>query len=242
MAPSTVIDETNMVDVAAKAALKQAQVNGAAAERPPVADDYMYDFKYNHPLPTTDVLGVQIPRDCARDAKAFADLFLEHGVWRDKLSFTWDQRTFNFHPAILKAAQDLLPTTKASEFAFLKPAPIVNRPYEDFSQLQFVVSFETDLIIASAIIKAVLTKHGWKIYTIHTIAEQLKQFPKHAPADSHMTGTISWEAQREKDVDAADPQVLVISGGQNSLALAAWCKALGLNYLIVKHGEEISDV
>ncbi|TDZ13636.1 putative indole-3-pyruvate monooxygenase YUCCA1 [Colletotrichum orbiculare MAFF 240422] len=260
MAPSTVIDESNMVDVAAKAALKQAQVNGAAAERPPVADDYMYDFKYNHPLPTTDVLGVQIPHDCdtkveaegiveslsdalsAGDAEAFADLFLEHGVWRDKLSFTWDQRTFNFRPAILKAAQDLLPTTKASEFAFLEPAPVVDRPYEDFSQLQFVVSFETDLVIASAVIKAVLTKHGWKIYTMHTVAEQLKQFPERAPADGHMTGTISWEAQREKDVDAADPQVLVIGGGQNGLALAAWCKALGLDCLIVERGEEIGDV
>ena len=63
----------------------------------PVADDFMYDFKYNHPLPTTDVLGVKIPTDCdaqkeaegivARlskatsegDAQAFAGLFLDYG-------------------------------------------------------------------------------------------------------------------------------------------------------------------
>ena len=63
----------------------------------PVADDFMYDFKYNHSLPTTDGLGVDIPADCdaqkeaegivARlstatsegDAQAFAALFLDYG-------------------------------------------------------------------------------------------------------------------------------------------------------------------
>lgn len=63
----------------------------------PVADNFMYDFKYNHSLPTTDVLGVEIPTDCdaqkeaegivARlskatsegNAQAFAGLFLDYG-------------------------------------------------------------------------------------------------------------------------------------------------------------------
>lgn len=63
----------------------------------PVADDFMYDFKYNHALPTTDILGITIPVDCdaqkeadgivARlsqatskaDAQAFGDLFLDYG-------------------------------------------------------------------------------------------------------------------------------------------------------------------
>ncbi|GJN67510.1 hypothetical protein PLICBS_001536 [Purpureocillium lilacinum] len=266
MAPHTIADHVELrdsrVDVAAvkaKAASKQAEVNGAA-ERPPVADDYMYDFKYNHPLPTTDVLGIEIPQECdtqaeaerivkrlsdalgAGDAVRFADIFLESGVWRDKLSFTWDQRTFNFRPAILKAAQEILPTTKAFNFAFLKPAPTIDRPYDDFAQLQFVVSFETGLVVASAVIKAVLTKDGWKIYTMHTVAEQLKQFPERAPADGHMTGTVSWETQRAMEVDAADPEVLIIGGGQNGLALAARCKAIDLDCLIVERDEEIGDV
>lgn len=63
----------------------------------PVADDFMYDFKYNHSLPTTDVLGIDIPADCdaqkeaetiitnlskataEENAQAFAELFLDHG-------------------------------------------------------------------------------------------------------------------------------------------------------------------
>jgi len=68
-----------------------------ATAKPPVADDYMYDFKYNHALPTTDVLGIEIPADtdaqkeaqgivdnlsdalAKGDAQAFADLFLDYG-------------------------------------------------------------------------------------------------------------------------------------------------------------------
>ena len=80
--------------------------------------------------------------------------------------------------------------------------------------MQCVVSFETELVVASAVINSVLTKNGWKIYTMHTVAEKLKRFPEIAPNDGHMTGDISWEKQRAKDVDAADPEVLIIGGGQ----------------------------
>lgn len=139
---------------------------------------------------------------------------LRIGVWRDKLSFTWDHRTFNFKPAILKAATDLLPTTKATTFKLLNPQPNFQRPYDDYAQLQFVVSFETDLVVASAVINAILTKDGWRIYTMHTVAEKLKQFPEVSPNDGHMTGTISWEKQLAKNIDAADPEVLIIGGGQ----------------------------
>lgn len=114
----------------------------------------------------------------------------------------------------MKAATDLFPKTQATNFNFLKPAPNVARPYVDFAQLQFIVAFETALVVASAVINAVLTKDGWKIYTLHTVAEKLKQFPEIPAADGHMTGDISWEKQRAKDVDAVDPEILIIGGGQ----------------------------
>lgn len=59
-----------------------------------------------------------------------------------------------------------------------------------------------------------LTKQGWKIYTLYTVAEQLKGFPERQPADGHMNESTSWEKQRAAKVDAADPEVLVIGGGQ----------------------------
>lgn len=63
----------------------------------PVAEDFMYDFKYNYPLPTADILGVKVPADCnaqleadailanladameTGNAQRFTELFLEHG-------------------------------------------------------------------------------------------------------------------------------------------------------------------
>ncbi|KAJ5690895.1 hypothetical protein N7462_005287 [Penicillium macrosclerotiorum] len=226
----------------------------------PVADDFMYDFRYNHSLPTTDILGITIPTDCdARkeaegivtcistatsegDAKSFAELFLDYGVWRDKLSFTWDFRTFNFKETILKAATDLFTQTTARNFKFLEPAPSVSRPYPDFAQLQFAVSFETEIVLSSAVINAVLTQNGWRIYTMHTVAESLKGFPEQAVPDGHMTGITSWERQRSDAINSVDPEVLIIGGGQNGLAMAARLKALGMENLIIERTDEIGDI
>ena len=77
-----------------------------------------------------------------------------------------------------------------------------------------MVSFETEVVTASAVVNAVLTKDGWRIYNMHTVAEKLKQFPEVPPTDGHMTGAVSWEKQRAMDVDAADPKILIIGGGQ----------------------------
>jgi hypothetical protein len=96
----------------------------------------------------------------------------------------------------------------------LAPAPAVDRPFPDFSQLQFVVSFETHAVQGSAVVKMVLTKQGWRIYTMHTVAEKLQQFPEVPVSDGHMTGPISWEKQRAQDIDAVEPEVLIIGGGQ----------------------------
>ncbi|KAL4987125.1 hypothetical protein BDW68DRAFT_178185 [Aspergillus falconensis] len=77
----------------------------------------------------------------------------------------------------------------------------------------------------SGVINSVLTKDGWKIYTMHTVAEKLKQYPELPPADGHMTGPI-----------------VIIGGGQNDLALAAGCKALGMDTLIIECNESVGDV
>lgn len=69
-------------------------------------------------------------------------------------------------------------------------------------------------MVSSAVINAVFTQQGWKIYTMHTVAEKLKQFPEIPPPDGHMTGPVSWEKQRAAEIDAANPEILIIGGGQ----------------------------
>lgn len=85
----------DLVDLKSKVVVDSVELE--ASPPPPVADDFMYDFKYNHPLPTLQSLGVSIPTGCdaqeaadsivavlskamiACDAKAFGELFLDSG-------------------------------------------------------------------------------------------------------------------------------------------------------------------
>lgn len=94
---STVVESVSVIEGPALDAKSEVTVTHHEIPKPPVADDFMYDFKYNHALPTTDVLGIEIPSNCnaqveaegivknlsnamgAGDAQAFTDLFLEYG-------------------------------------------------------------------------------------------------------------------------------------------------------------------
>lgn len=85
----------DIADLKAKVVFNHVEVK--ADPKPPLADDFMYDFKYNHVLPTSDVLAKEIPTDCdakkeaeaiverlseimgSGDAQAFTTMFLEYG-------------------------------------------------------------------------------------------------------------------------------------------------------------------
>lgn len=87
--------QVDLVDVKSKVLVDHVELEASPA--PPVADDFMYDFKFNHPLPTPQSLGINIPAGCdaqqtaegivsqlskamiAGDASAFGDLFFEFG-------------------------------------------------------------------------------------------------------------------------------------------------------------------
>ena len=87
--------QVDLIDVKSKVVVDNVELEASPA--PPVADDFMYDFKYNHPLPTPQTLGISVPVGCnaqkaaedvasqlskvliAGDATAFGELFLEFG-------------------------------------------------------------------------------------------------------------------------------------------------------------------
>ncbi|KAL2810612.1 hypothetical protein BJX63DRAFT_434128 [Aspergillus granulosus] len=77
---------------------------------------------------------------------------------------------------------------------------------------------------------------------MHTVAEGLKRFPERDAPDGHMTGIISWESQRAEIINTADPEVLIIGGGQNGLAMATHLKVLGMENLIIERSNEIGDM
>ncbi|ORY26986.1 putative flavin-containing monooxygenase [Naematelia encephala] len=221
----------------------------------------MYAFKYNVELPTTTRLDTDIPEGTdagaiarevldrytaavqGKDANAYAALFLEDGVWRDKVAFTWNYRTFNGQKKIHKAAVDLLPRVHIATVALIDPAPCIARPYPDLPFVQAHFTFETDQIRASAVVNIVMTKYGPKIWTLHTAIEGLIGFPELPNRDGHMTGPVSWAEQRVLDAnfDTHQPDVLIIGGGHNGLMTAARFKALGVTCLVVEKNERIGD-
>ena len=78
MAPTAVTEplsgHVNIADLKAKVVDDHVEV--VQDHKPPVADDFMYDFKYNHSLPTLDVLGTDIAEDV--DAQAEAIILVDH--------------------------------------------------------------------------------------------------------------------------------------------------------------------
>lgn len=98
MAPTALSAPAPQVDIAdLKAKVVNNHVELVEDHKPPVADDFMYDFKYNHRLPTIDALGTDIPGatdpqaeadNLVRrleqvlgqgDAAGFAEMFLDYG-------------------------------------------------------------------------------------------------------------------------------------------------------------------
>jgi hypothetical protein len=91
----TTDSKADLTDLKAKVVVNHVELDETPP--PPVADNFMYDFKYNHPLPTIGGSAVDIPADCdaqkeaeavvARlseamgngDARSFANMFLDFG-------------------------------------------------------------------------------------------------------------------------------------------------------------------
>ncbi|CAK9785095.1 FAD/NAD(P)-binding domain-containing protein [Cutaneotrichosporon oleaginosum] len=227
-------------------------------ERKPIADDYEYDLAHGAPLPTLDILGVDIDEHddpsaigkwfldhfaaATEDAEQFTALFIPDGSWRDKVAFTWDYRTFHGTDVIRSAAADLLPLIPVSDLKLLAPATIV-RLWRDLAWIAVHFTFHTDRISASGVANLVKTKEGFKVWTLCTAIEGLLRFPEAPSHDGHPVGDLSWAEQRQTEIDFGnrDPDVVIIGGGHNGLMLAARLKALGVSSLIIERNARIGD-
>jgi cation diffusion facilitator CzcD-associated flavoprotein CzcO len=170
-------------------------------------------------------------------------LYTYIGVWRDKVVFTWEYRTFNGVSLIKSAAQDLLPRTPTRSFRVISPGATLEHPYPDLQYVQVHFAFDTDKVGASAVANLVQTKEGVKVWTLHTAIESLLDFPELPNRDGHMVGPLSWMAQRELDTrfEAQQPDVVIIGGGHNGLMMAARLKALGVPALVVERNDRVGD-
>ena len=218
----------------------------------------------NTPLPTLDRLNATLPVDVdaksvaktwfdafsthlsSGDVQSASQLFVEDAFWRDLLSLTWDFRTFSGLPTITKFLNDRLGSTKPRAFKLREDAYLsLQRPAPDLAWISFFFDFETEIGIASGIVRLVPTASGeWKAHTVFTNLEDLKGFPeKVGPLRNSSPHHEKWADGRKKEIEFADkdPTVLIIGGGQSGLGLAARLKALDVATLVVEKNARIGD-
>ena len=226
----------------------------------------------DYPLPTLDRLGVSPSSlSTAIDTKAIASswlsslenaasasppsisgilaLLLPDGFWRDMFALTWDIRTFAGHDKIGKFLEDRLALNKVKGFKLKEDfPPKLARPFEDVAWIIFMFEFETEVGVASAIVRLVPLPDNdllqWKAHVVFTNLESLLAFPpkvghRRDPQPNHG----KWAAQREREVEFtdADPKVLIIGAGQSGLDVAARLKFFDVPSLVVEKNAKVGD-
>ena len=217
----------------------------------------------NTPLPTLPSLGASVPANF--DGKAVAkqwfeafstalstsniqslsSLFVPNSFWRDMLALTWDFRTFSGLPAISQFLTDQLDVMHPTAFTLREDASALQQPYPDIAWLHMMFDFETDVGIASGIVRLVPTSDGeWKAHTMYTNLEDLKGFPekKGALRDAEPNHG-KWEEDRRKEsaFEDREPVVVIVGGGHTGLVLAARLKAFNIPTLVVEKNPKIGN-
>jgi hypothetical protein len=183
----------------------------------------------------------------SRDADKVVSLFVDVSPsWRDMLALSWELRTKTGKDEI----HDFLSTyITRSQFGSLelKPTAKLAQPYPDLVWIVAEFSFTTEHGIGSGILRLVPIAYRsgiqWKIHGVYTNLEGFKNFPERIGSLREQLPTHGeWETRRAKELEVSqDPQVLIIGGAQNGLAVAARLKYLGVSALVVDKKQRVGD-
>jgi putative flavoprotein involved in K+ transport len=212
----------------------------------------------------TTVVAVETPRAIAsewlrrfgealerQDPERAADLFTAEGWWRDLLAFTWDLRTFHGAKAIGAGLGRALAAAAPRDFQLEQGKEPALTGSDASRTVEAFYRFETNLARGRGFLRLVPTEDGsWKAWTLLTAMEELKGHEEHlgarrlkGVAHGERRGRRNWLDERvhENAFDDADPQVLVVGGGQAGLTIAARLKQLGVPTLIIEKNDRIGD-
>lgn len=184
------------------------------------------------------------------DKAAIAALFAPECHYRDMLAFSWTIRPAEGADAIagfLSAAQG---ATGAHGFALAqgRTPPRVTRRL-GVEVYEAIFRFETNTGRGFGVVR-LPTAHPTQAWVLMTSLDELKgheeQIDARRPsgdAYSRNFGGENWLDQRNRERAFADrdPEVLVIGGGQNGLAVAARLKRMGIDTLVVDKYPRIGD-
>ena len=179
----------------------------------------------------------------AQDADAAAALFLEDGLWRDLLAFTWTIETMAGSAAIKKTLAETLARVKPVNIripAQRTPPRWVTRA--DMETIEVIFEFDSAAGPCEGAVRLVPDPESSKLraWTMNTNLNELRgheeQFKRRPPPDSTRDfGAENWSDRlaRQRAFADRDPAVLVIGGGQAGLSIAARLHQLGVARALV---------
>jgi cation diffusion facilitator CzcD-associated flavoprotein CzcO len=213
-------------------------------------------------LDRTDNVSVSAEHWLARFEHALASpedgllqmLFHPDSYWRDVLALSWNLQTVNGADAILKELPVLADRTAPRSFRIDPDRAAPRRVTRaGTGTIEAIFKFETARGRGSGILRLIPDAgdgNKLKAWTLLTALDELKGFeealgsarPRGQSYSRDFRGP-NWLDQREAAAAYADhdPAVLVVGGGQAGLSIAARCKQLQLDTLIVDREPRIGD-
>jgi cation diffusion facilitator CzcD-associated flavoprotein CzcO len=188
----------------------------------------------------------------SQDAAAAAALFLDDGLWRDLLAFTWTIKTMAGRAAIQTTLRETLPRTKPTNFRI----PATRTPPRWISRagtetIETIFEFDTAFGPGNGVVRLVRDAQdqtqlrAWTLNTnLHELKGHEEAFKRRAEPDSTRDfGAENWldRLTRQRSFADRDPAVLVVGGGQAGLSIAARLGQLGVDTLIVDRHGRIGD-
>ena len=190
----------------------------------------------------------------SNDADAAASLFVDTGLWRDILAFTWTIETMSGRAAIAARLKETAERTKPTDFHIAPgrtPPRWVTRAGTPCIEALF--AFETAVGRCDGVLRLVPDQQApdtLRAWTLVTILEELKgheeAFKRRTPDDEaglRDYGGPNWLDRRMQAAryDDHDPAVVVVGAGQAGLSIAARLTQLGIDTLIVDRHARVGD-
>jgi putative flavoprotein involved in K+ transport len=206
-----------------------------------------------HITASTDVRGWLARFEAAlrrHDTQAAAALFLDDGLWRDVLAFTWTICTMAGREAIQRMLQESLARVMPRNFTIpphRTPPRWIKRAGRD--AIETIFEFETAFGACAGVLRLVPDGGAdLRAWTLNTNLQELRgheeEFKRRGEPDTQRDFSAeSWSDRRRKQLAYEDrePAVIVVGGGQAGLSVAARLRQLGVDTLIVDRHARVGD-
>ncbi|RYO80174.1 hypothetical protein DL764_009929 [Monosporascus ibericus] len=180
-----------------------------------------------------------------KDHKAIADLFVEHGYWRDHLGLTWDLRTAKGKGkiiAFLENGHHLLKVDLDESSPSYTPQVASLRRDGSVKGIEFFTIVTSQQGSGRGVVRLVEDAGQWKIWTFYTSMDELSGHeeplgPNRESGVQHgaLAGRKNWLNRRVEECNFEH------GSGQAGLSIHARLKMLGVSALAIDVNDEIGD-